>query len=197
MEIPETHDPNTSSFHFSDKKILVHTCCAPCAAPSGKRLMLHGYEVTLFYSNSNIFPQEEYLRRLEAVKKLAGIWDIIIEEDNYNHKQWLEHIKGLEREPEKGERCKKCFEFSLRKTAELAGSLDFPAFTTTLTLSPHKISSMIFEIGAGFPKFKPFDFKKEDGFLQSLQLSRDYDLYRQNYCGCEFSMKGKKSEVSH
>lgn len=194
MEITETHYSNVPLFHSRNKKILVHTCCAPCAAPSGKRLMLDGYEVTLFYSNSNIFPQEEYLRRLESVKKLAGIWNIIIEEDNYNYNQWLEYIKGLEKEPEKGKRCKKCFEFSLRKTAELADSLNFPAFTTTLTLSPHKISSMIFGIGAGFPKFKPFDFKKEDGFLQSLQLSRDYDLYRQNYCGCEFSMKTQKSE---
>ena len=170
-------------------KILVHTCCAPCAAPSGERLMLDQYQVTLFYSNSNIYPREEYEKRLVEVHKLASIWDILVEEDVYDHKDWLNHIKGLEREPEKGARCAKCFDYSLRRTAELADKLNFDAFTTTLTLSPHKISKMIFEIGAQYPKYIPYDFKKQNGFLRSMQLSKEYDLYRQNYCGCEFSMR--------
>ncbi len=169
--------------------ILVHTCCAPCAAPSGEKLMLEGYKVTLFYSNSNIYPLEEYEKRLAEVRKLASIWDILVEEDIYDHKKWLHHVKGLENEPEKGSRCAKCFEFSLQRTAELADRLDFTAFTTTLTLSPHKVSKMIFEIGKQYPKYIPFDFKKENGFLKSLQLSEKYDLYRQNYCGCEFSLR--------
>jgi len=171
------------------KKILVHTCCAPCAAPSGERLMLHGYEVTLFFSNSNIYPKEEYDKRLYYARKLAEIWNVIIEEDMYDHNEWIKVVKGLENEPEKGARCEKCFEYSLRRSADMADRFDFPAFTTTLTLSPHKISKKIFKIGAKYEKYIPFDFKKEDGFLKSIQLSKEYDLYRQSYCGCEFSLR--------
>jgi len=177
-----------------NKKILVHTCCAPCAAPSGERLMLHGYQVTLFFSNSNIYPKEEYDKRLFFAKKLARIWDVIIEEDMYDHQEWLKVVKGLEHEPEKGARCIKCFEYSLKRTAMMADRFDFPAFTTTLTLSPHKISKMIFRIGEQYKKYIPFDFKKEDGFLKSIQLSKRFDLYRQNYCGCEFSLRDSRKK---
>jgi hypothetical protein len=168
-------------------KILVHTCCAPCAAPSGEKLMLRGYEVVLYFSNSNIFPQTEYEKRLKYARKLAKIWEVIIEEDIYDHQAWLQQIKGLEQEPEKGKRCLKCFSYSLTRTNLLADRLKIPHFTTTLTLSPRKVTKMIFEVGQIFPKYLPFDFKKENGFLRSLELSRKYDLYRQNYCGCEFS----------
>lgn len=171
------------------KKILVHMCCAPCASASVEKLMLGGYEVTLYFSNSNIFPEEEYMKRLESAQKLARICDVVLEEDSYSHEEWLKHIQGLENELERGRRCLKCFEYSLSRTARLADELNFQAFTTTLTLSPHKVSKQIFKIGKQFPKYVPFDFKKEDGFLRSLQLSKEYDLYRQNYCGCEFSMR--------
>lgn len=174
------------------KKILVHTCCAPCAAPSGERLMLHGYQVTLYFSNSNIFPQEEYEKRLFYARKLAQIWHVAMEEDTYDHHAWLQTISGLENEPEKGKRCVKCFDFSLARTAQMAERLGIPAFTTTLTLSPHKISKIIFTLGEKYPGYMPFDFKKEDGFLKSVQLSKKYDLYRQAYCGCEFSMRNAK-----
>ncbi len=177
-----------------NKKILVHTCCAPCAAPSGERLILHGYKVTLFFSNSNIYPRDEYDKRLFFAKKLADIWNVIIEEDQYDHLEWIKVVKGLENEPEKGARCVKCFEFSIKRTAEMADRFDFPAFTTTLTLSPHKISKMIFKIGEQYDKYIPFDFKKEDGFLKSIQLSKEYDLYRQNYCGCEFSLRDSRKK---
>jgi predicted adenine nucleotide alpha hydrolase (AANH) superfamily ATPase len=171
------------------KKVLLHTCCAPCAAPSGKRLLLDDYEVVLFFSNMNISPKEEYDKRLESARKLAQIWDVVIEDDLYDHDKWLEHIKGLENEPEKGERCSACFEFSLRRTAEVANRLGIPNFSTTLTLSPHKVSKIIFKIGEQFPGYIPFDFKKKNGFLESTQLSKEYGLYRQNYCGCEFSIR--------
>ena len=173
-------------------RILVHVCCAPCAAPSGERLRLHGYDVILYFSNSNISPDEEYHKRLLYVRKLAGIWDVVVEEDSYDHAEWLLQISGLENEPEKGRRCEKCFAYSLQRTAMMADRLDIPYFTTTLTLSPHKISKMIFEIGKQYPKYLPFDFKKEDGFLRSIQLSKDYDLYRQSYCGCEFSLQASR-----
>ncbi|MFH1066884.1 MAG: epoxyqueuosine reductase QueH [bacterium] len=177
---------------MSPKKILVHTCCAPCASASTERLMLQDHCVTFYFANSNIFPEEEYQKRLENVRKLAGILDIVVEEDLYDHQAWLAHIRGLENEPEGGRRCLKCFEYSLRRTAQLADRLDFPSFTTTLTISPHKNSEDIFRIGKTFPKFLPIDFKKENGFQRSLQLSEQYDLYRQNYCGCEFSLKNSK-----
>ena len=171
----------------SDKRILVHTCCAPCAAPSVEKILLDGRAVTLFYCNSNIHPEAEYLKRLESVRKLAGIMNLIVEEDEYDHAKWLAWISGLESEPEKGRRCAKCFEYSLARTAEVAARHGFPNFTTTLTLSPHKVSKVIFGIGAKFPRYLPYDFKKEDGFIRSVKLSDEYGLYRQDYCGCEFS----------
>jgi predicted adenine nucleotide alpha hydrolase (AANH) superfamily ATPase len=171
------------------RKILVHACCAPCAAPSIERLLLDDMEVGLYFSNSNIYPEAEYRKRLEYVRKLAGICEVVLEEDTYDHERWLEHIRGLENEPEKGLRCIKCFEYSLSRTAELADRLNYDAFTTTLTLSPHKISKIIFEIGTKFPKYLPYDFKKKNGFIRSVELSSQWDLYRQAYCGCEFSIR--------
>lgn len=173
----------------SKRKLLLHTCCAPCAAPSIDKITLDEYEVVLFYCNSNIYPHKEYLKRLEHVRRLSKKMDIIIEEDVYNHDQWLSSIKGTENEPEKGKRCIKCFEFSLERTSLMADKLDIHAFATTLTLSPHKISSIIFEIGSKYSKFIPYDFKKQGGFMKSIQLCKDMDIYRQNYCGCEFSLQ--------
>ena len=170
-------------------------CCAPCAAPTYDRLTLQGYEVMLYFSNSNIFPKEEYEKRFKYGKKLAKIWDVIIEEDSYEHNIWRNKIKGFEQEPEGGKRCPVCFEHSLERTNRLAEQLDIPYFTTTLTLSPHKVSKVIFEIGKKFPRYLPIDFKKENGFIRSLELSKEYDLYRQNYCGCEFSMRERKKHT--
>jgi predicted adenine nucleotide alpha hydrolase (AANH) superfamily ATPase len=177
------------TFLNSQNKILLHTCCAPCAAPSAERLVLEGREVILYFSNFNIYPEAEYLKRLETARKLAEKMNLVIEADQYDHAEWLKHIQGLENEPEKGRRCEKCFEFSLRRTDQMAERLGIDAFATTLTLSPHKVSRIIFEIGAQFPRFIPIDFKKKGGFLRSIQLSEEFDLYRQSYCGCEFSKK--------
>ncbi|MCU0858937.1 MAG: epoxyqueuosine reductase QueH [Pontiellaceae bacterium] len=174
--------------------ILLHTCCAPCAAPSAERLVLNGREVVLYFSNFNIHPEAEYRKRLEAARKLAKKMNLVIEEDQYDHAEWLAHIQGLENEPEKGARCRKCFEFSLTRTGQMAERLGIPTFATTLTLSPHKVSRIIFEIGAQFPRFVPIDFKKQGGFLRSIELSEEYDLYRQNYCGCEFSRSNGRGE---
>lgn len=170
-------------------KMLVHICCAPCATASVERVLLDGYVPVLFFCNSNIWPRDEYEQRLAAARALAEKMELVIEEDQYDHEAWLEKIRGLEDEPEKGARCLKCFEFSLARTAELAARLGIPKFCTTLTVSPHKVSRLIFEIGARFDGFEPIDFKKKDGFMRSLQLSKEMDLYRQNYCGCEFSMR--------
>lgn len=173
----------------SAQRILLHTCCAPCAAPSAERMVLEGREVVLYFSNMNIHPEQEYLKRLEHARRLAGLMNLVIEEDQYDHADWLTHVRGLENEPEKGLRCRKCFEFSLRRTDLMAERLGIDSFATTLTLSPHKVSKMIFEIGAQFPRFVPIDFKKQGGFLRSIRLSEEYGLYRQSYCGCEFSKR--------
>lgn len=151
--------------------------------------MLDGREVVLYFSNFNISPKEEYLKRLETARKLADQMNLVIEEDQYDHAEWLAHVQGLENEPEKGKRCEKCFEFSLTRTAQMAERLGIDKFATTLTLSPHKVSRIIFEIGARWPGFEPIDFKKKGGFLRSIELSEEFDLYRQNYCGCEFSRR--------
>ena len=170
-------------------KILIHSCCAPCAAPSVERAKLDGYEVALYFSNSNIYPEAEYHKRLEHIRKLSEIYEVILEEDVYDHDAWLKHISGFENEPEKGLRCQKCFEFNLARTAQLAERHGYSRFTTTLTLSPHKISKIIFAIGAQFSGYMAYDFKKKNGFLRSIALADEWGLYRQSYCGCEFSIR--------
>ena len=173
-------------------KVLLHTCCACCSTEVIERLK--GNEIILFFSNSNIFPKEEFEKRFGNAEKISKIYNLRLIKDKYNHSEWLGFIKGLEEEPEGGKRCWKCFEFNLRKTAEKAKKLGFENFTTTLTISPHKNSKKIFEIGNKIGKeyglnFLEIDFKKKEGFKHSIELSKKYELYRQNYCGCEFSLE--------
>jgi len=170
------------------KSILLHTCCSCCATSPVERLLSQGYEVVLFFSNSNIFPEEEYENRLQSARKLARMVNLQLIEDEYDHRSWLNHIKGLENEPERGKRCIKCFEYNLKRAGLTAQELHIPCFTTTLTVSRHKPSKVIFTVGENFQGFEPMDFKKKDGFTRSIALSKQYELYRQNYCGCEFSM---------
>ncbi len=171
------------------KHILLHICCAPCGAPSAEHLVNAGYRVTLFFCNSNIYPEKEYLKRLEEARRLSRIMGLELEENQYDHADWLKAVAGLEKEPEKGERCRKCIEYNLGRTSQVADRLKIPRFTTTLTLSPHKVSAMIFEIGKLYPHFEAWDFKKQNGFSRSLELSKEHCLYRQSYCGCEFSLQ--------
>ena len=171
------------------KRVLLHVCCAPCAVHPIEDL-INEYDVSLFYSNSNIYPKEEYDKRLSYAKKIADEFDVDLYVDSYDHNEWLEWIKGLENEPEKGDRCKKCFEFNLCKSANFAKNNNFDFFTTTLTVSPHKSSKTIFEIGESTDIFLTRDFKKKDGFKRSIELSKKFNLYRQKYCGCEFSRNG-------
>lgn len=172
-------------------KILLHVCCGPCAVGSIPRI--DDWDVTLYFANSNINSLEEFNKRYEAAVTVADYYDdkIIIEE--YNHDSWSEYIKGLENEPEKGSRCLKCFEFSFRLTAAKAKSLGVEYFTSTLTISPHKNSKKIIEIGSRVAKefgvqFLNVDFCKDSGFKLSVDRSKDLNLYRQKYCGCEYSM---------
>ena len=166
--------------------ILLHTCCAPCGSSSIERLLHEKIEVALFFSNSNIFPEEEFFKRLSYAEKLANFYKIALIHDIYDHDSWLKRVSGLENEPETGKRCFECFKFNLERTAQKAQELSIPSFTTTLTVSPHKNSAQIFEAGKNFPGFIEYDFKKQNGFLRSIELSKKLDLYRQEYCGCEF-----------
>jgi len=170
------------------KKVLLHVCCAPCSTHVVETLKKR-FSVTMFFSNSNIFPKEEYELRLENVKRIAALYDLLLVEDSYDHNAWLQYVRGLESEPEGGSRCTKCFEFNLARTAQYAKINNFDCFTTTLTVSPHKNSRIIFAIGRSLGNFLEIDFKKRDGFKHSVELSKKYGLYRQNYCGCEFSLK--------
>lgn len=168
--------------------LLLHVCCAPCASGCVERLMATGREIRLYYSNSNIVSEEEFERRLEAVRRLAGVFDLGLEIDSYDHAAWRRAVAGYEHEPERGGRCPHCFRRSLDRTARRAGALG-ANFATTLTVSPHKPSRVIFEVGADWNHFEPWDFKKQDGFGRSRALAREHNFYLQNFCGCEFSVR--------
>jgi epoxyqueuosine reductase len=168
------------------ERVLLHVCCAPCATHP-VNVLSADHDVTLFFSNSNISPAAEFERRLCAARELAARMELPLLVDDYDHDLWLAEVSGLEKEPEKGKRCHVCFRFSLARTAAAAEAGGFDGFTTTLTVSPHKSSPVIFGIGEDFEEFKAVNFKKQDGFRESVRLSREYGLYRQGYCGCEFS----------
>lgn len=173
------------------KRILLHSCCAPCASASAERLLAGGYEVVLFFSNSNIWPRQEYDLRLKNLYILGRKLDVEVVEDEYDHEAWLRFIAGLEGEPERGARCPRCFEFSLRRTAEHAKANGYDAFCTSLTISPLKNSKVIAETGGQYPLYEHHDFKKKNGFQRSVDLSKKLGLYRQDYCACEFSMNNQ------
>ncbi|MBE7706175.1 MAG: epoxyqueuosine reductase QueH [Cyanobacteria bacterium SIG30] len=171
-------------------KVLLHTCCAVCFSHPSNKLQEDGFEVIPYFYNPNIYPFEEYKRRLEELIKIAP--NTIIEENN--PQVFYNYTEGLENEPEKGKRCLKCFELRLIKTAQKAKELKIKNFTTTLTVSPHKISNHIFEIGEKIAKdfdlnFLKYDFKKQDGFKITQKIATEKNLYKQLYCGCEYSIK--------
>ncbi|MBR2372754.1 MAG: epoxyqueuosine reductase QueH [Lentisphaeria bacterium] len=172
--------------------MILHICCAPCGGGCVERVKEENLVPVLFYSNSNLNSAEEFERRLESVKKLASDAKIELHVDPYDHEAWLQAVAGLEDEPEHGARCRKCFRFSLERCANFAAGKDF---CTTLTVSPHKDSKVIFDIGSEWENFVPCDFKKHDGYRRSCEIARQSGFYRQKYCGCEFSLThsgGKK-----
>ena len=176
--------------------IVLHACCGPCASACVPALKEAGRRPTMYFANSNIDTAEEYARRLEAARTLAAAEGVELAAEPYDHADWLEHVaRGFEDAPEKGARCARCFRYSLEKTAAFAASRGEAAFTSSLTVSPHKVSSMVFAAGeeaarnVGGSEFLPFDFKKRNGFLRSVARARELGLYRQGYCGCEFSRR--------
>lgn len=186
-------------------RILLHVCCGPCASACVPALKDAGEEVTLLFANSNIDTREEFEKRLHEAEKLAAADGVPIAALPYDHGEWLREVAaGYEHEPEKGERCARCFRYNLMKAAEYAKAHGFDSFTTSLTVSPHKVSSMVFAAGADaekaargepdvphgpseMPRFSKWDFKKGGGFAKSTRRAAELGLYRQSYCGCEFS----------
>ena len=177
-------------------KILLHSCCAICSAYPITLLKEMGYEVISFFYNPNIYPETEYYKRLEAHRILCDNLNITLIEGHYTPENFYSRVKGLENEPEKGKRCDKCFQLRLKETANLAKKLGIKEFTTSIVISPHKNFKKLSEIGELVAKdfdleYKAIDFKKQDGFLKTNQLSKKMELYRQNYCGCEYSITKK------
>lgn len=175
-------------------KIILHSCCAICSGYPISLLQDMGYQVIVYFYNPNIFPQEEYQKRLEAEKTLCTRFDVELIEGEYNPQEFYAAAKGLENEPEKGKRCDKCFELRLRKTAEFAAKTGINKFTTSIVISPHKNYTKLTGIGEKIAQefgleYIAVDFKKKDGFLKTNKISKELELYRQNYCGCEFSIR--------
>ena len=175
-----------------DNKILLHACCAICSAYPISLLKEMGYTPIIYFCNPNLDTLEEFNRRLNAQKKLCSSYNVELIIENYKPEEYLEYIQGLESEPEKGKRCIKCIELRLFKTAQKAKQLKIKNFTTSLTISPHKnfdkIKLISEELASKFDiKYLPFDFKKKDGFLKTNRISKELNLYRQNYCGCKFA----------
>jgi epoxyqueuosine reductase len=176
-------------------KLLLHSCCAPCSSYVLEYLSQY-FSITVFFYNPNIHPKEEYDRRLNDQKKFLKQFPVENKinfiEGKYEPDVFFKEVKGLENEPEGGKRCLKCFYLRLDKTAKKAQELKIPYFTTTLTISPHKNAVAINQIGNEIANkyqlnYLFSDFKKRDGFKRSIILSKQYGLYRQNYCGCIFS----------
>lgn len=193
------------SFSKEKPKLLLHACCGPCSSYVLEYLAKF-FEITVFFYNPNIYPQEEYSRRLEELKNLYKIFPPVVEnnvelkETDYIPKEFYDAVKTekepeLAKEPEKGERCRRCYKFRLKKAYDYALKNHFDYFCTTLSISPFKDAEKINILGeeiqkrnADGPKWLPSDFKKKGGFKRSLELSEEYNLYRQQYCGCIFSM---------
>lgn len=181
-------------------RLLLHICCAPCSTHVID-LLRESYEVEAFFYNPNIHPRKEHASRFEESMAFTEKVRIPLHAEAYNTKEWFGRIIGHENEPEGGERCRKCYELRLEKTAEKASREGFDVFTTTLTISPHKKADIINAIGKKLSQryevgFLEADFKKRDGFKKSVELSRRHGLQRQSYCGCIYSIKKEKKSRS-
>lgn len=190
----------------NNKKILLHSCCSPCSSYVITFLSNY-FDITILYYNPNIAPQEEYEKRkkeqIKLIKTLKTKNKLDFLDYDYDNHIYNNAIKGYEHIPEGGSRCHICFNLRLEKTAELAKLHNYDYFCSTLTVSPHKNSKVINEIGENISnkyniQWLYSDFKKNEGFKQSIELSKKYELYRQDYCGCIYSKQAKeKQEITN
>ncbi|MDO5392061.1 MAG: epoxyqueuosine reductase QueH [Eubacteriales bacterium] len=176
-------------------RLFLHSCCAPCSSYVLEYLSRY-FEITVFYFNPNIAPEEEYRKRVEEqrrlIEQLPAVHPIQFEEGRYVPEEFYSRVRGLEKEPEGGARCRVCFEMRLEEAARLAAQGSYDYYTTTLSISPLKNAQVLAQValemgGKWGVRWLPSDFKKKEGYKRSIQLSAEYDLYRQNYCGCIFS----------
>lgn len=184
--------------------LLLHACCAPCSSAVLERLS-NFFKITIIYYNPNITEEKEYLKRLtelkDFIKKIKTKYPINIIDTRYDPKEFFTIAKGLEKEKERGKRCYECYKLRLEETAKVAKKQGFDFFTTTLTLSPYKNTTWLNEIGEELSKkyqasYLYSDFKKKNGYKRSIELSKEYKLYRQDYCGCIYS-KLEREEIKN
>lgn len=178
-------------------KLLLHSCCAPCSSYVIEYLTKY-FDITIFYYNPNISPYDEYLKRkdeqIKLIEKINAINKLDITYCDYDNDVYEDKIRGLEKEAERGGRCTVCFKLRLDKTAETAKKMRYDYFATTLTVSPYKNAELINEIGLELGNkynvnYLVSDFKKKNGYKRSIELSKMYNLYRQDYCGCKYSKR--------
>ena len=181
------------------RKLLLHCCCAPCATAVIERILPVLSDVTLYYFNPNTYPKSEYDKRLVELEKLAEIYSLPLVSEPYDESVFFSAVSGLEGESEGGSRCEVCINLRLKQTKRYAQENGYDAFTTTLSVSPHKNADFINRRGrelasesCAYCAYIDADFKKANGFLRSTTLAQEYGLYRQNYCGCKFSIRGSE-----
>lgn len=188
-------DAESLNIPMGQTEVLLHTCCAPCSSAIIECLLNNGIRPVIYYCNPNIYPLEEYLVRKEECTRYAKALGLDIIDDDYDHEAWLEAVKGLESEPERGGRCLRCFKLRLLRTAEYARDNGFKVITTTLASSRWKSLDQINEAGewacAQVSGVIWWDRNWRKGGLQErrLQIIKEYDFYNQLYCGCEYSNK--------
>lgn len=206
-------DGSSNNLKLDRRKLLLHSCCGPCSTSVIERLVSE-YDVTVFFYNPNIYPKDEYYRRLEAQKKFIDSFNMTRKKGesekgvltfhrvaflagDYNPDEFYEVTKGLESEREGGQRCVECYGLRLEKTAQMAQLGGFEIFATTLTVSPYKDYGTITEIGIYLGKkygveYLATDLKKQNGYQRSIELSKEYGLFRQDYCGCIYSKEERE-----
>lgn len=182
-------------------KLLLHSCCAPCSSYCLEYLSDY-FEITVFYYNPNIYPDEEYFHRAREqqafIERFPAKHPISFVEGDFDKERFFQSVKGLENEPERGARCNVCFELRLGEAASMARQMNMDYFTTTLSISPMKDAALLNDIGSKMEekygvKYLHSDFKKKNGYKRSCELSQEYGMYRQDYCGCVFSYNESKA----
>ena len=185
--------------------LLMHACCAPCSSACLERLG-NFFDISIFYYNPNITSEDEYNKRVEEIKKFISSfktkYKVKLIEGRYDPKEFFEISKGLEDEPERGKRCFECYKLRLEESAKVASELNFDYFCTTLTLSPYKKADWLNENGEDLNNkynstYLYSDFKKKNGYKRSIELSQEYNLYRQDYCGCVYSLRDYNERIKN